>query len=126
MGMFDYYIPQPELKCPVCGKQLREWQGKDAHCALFTWKQGLAHPLEISDEKWRASERPEATLPTRFEIYTDSCGCPCMVTAFGRCADGIWVETELVTAQNIDHYIDQSCPKAERTKMIRWLNGKRV
>jgi hypothetical protein len=35
MGMFDWYKPEPLLDCPVCGKTLSEWQGKDADCLLF-------------------------------------------------------------------------------------------
>ena len=46
MGMFDWYKPVPLLNCPVCGKTLSEWQGKDADCLLFVWQQGLANPIE--------------------------------------------------------------------------------
>ena len=47
MGMFDWYVPDPPLKCPVCGTLLERWQGKDGPCALLVWKQGEAVPVAM-------------------------------------------------------------------------------
>jgi hypothetical protein len=45
MGMFDYYRPVPAPRCPTCGDELTERQGKDADCLLLVWRQGERHPV---------------------------------------------------------------------------------
>ena len=40
MGMFDWIVGVPEMKCD-CGKTLSDWQSKDGNCRLaeihFNW-----------------------------------------------------------------------------------------
>jgi len=38
MGMFDRYIPEPSIDCPLCETRSVEWQGKDSLCFLLRWK----------------------------------------------------------------------------------------
>lgn len=85
MGMFDWYITIPKLNCPVCGRELLEWQGKDGPCGLFTWKQGVLAP---TDQKAGESNIPEydrarVRLPSSFRMYSYDCNCPYPVEAFG-------------------------------------------
>jgi hypothetical protein len=101
MGMFDWYEPNPPLDCPVCGKTLSQyWQGKDANCFMFIWHQGERHPInqDVPDEmKWSLEH---VQLPEEFVIYNNCCGKGNFVYAKCRAPNGVWTETELVTAQN--------------------------
>jgi hypothetical protein len=93
MGMFDYYQPQPEFRCPACSSPLRGWQGKDAACALFLWVQGQATPVDqVMDDEWKlpSAERAQHRLPERFEIYTSCETCKRWIDATGFVTDGIW------------------------------------
>jgi hypothetical protein len=96
MSMFDWYQPVPQLSCPVCGRPLEEWQGKDGPCALFVWRQGVKHPIDqaIPDEEVRLDPEDwqRFTLPARFEIYTD---CPDHQLIEADCAgpDQVWSST---------------------------------
>lgn len=71
MGMFDWYIPDSDLNCPNCGSLLEDWQGKDAACALFVWKQGFKYPIEQkgNDCNIDIDKRNKFRLPEFFKIY---------------------------------------------------------
>ena len=102
--MFDWYKPAPPLNCPVCGKSLSEWQGKDSYCLLFVWQQGFAHPIEHKgdgeDFQVVESDLKNFTLPNQFGIYSYDCDCPYPVEAICRTEDEIWISTELITEEN--------------------------
>ena len=101
--MFDWYEPQPPLKCPVCSHELREWQGKDGPCALLAWRQGYLLPLEQRVEpecKVSPWPNPNWRLPQEFTIYSHECGCPFPAEAICNASTGTWNTTDLVTAQN--------------------------
>jgi hypothetical protein len=123
MGMYDWYIPIPKLSCPVCGRELLEWQGKDGPCALFTWKQWKSAAIDqkAGENNISESERALVQLPSTFRMYSNDCNCPYPVEAFGYCIDGIWKSTSLVMAENASH------KKYERKegwrKRERWLKS---
>ena len=99
MSLFDTYIPEEEINCPVCGETLLEWQGKDGPCALFVWTENEIAPkaqsVEISNQ-----ERTEISLPDKFDIYSYDCHCDFPVMATGTCENRIWTKTVLITSKN--------------------------
>jgi hypothetical protein len=105
MGLFDTYIPDPPLSCPVCGTLIERWQGYDADCLLFTWKQGQRHPIRhdwpeecVEDEQQFLQSH---TLPASFAFYAWDCKCDRQpLAAYGFCEDGVWVRSEFVTHLN--------------------------
>lgn len=103
MGMFDWYEPVPEIRCPVCERALREWQGKDGPCALFVWRQGCTEPVAHrvdDDAKLPAEAIVAQRLPPQFEIYSDDCECPFLVEAVGTTSGGVWTTTIVVSIEN--------------------------
>ena len=101
MGMFDWYEPDQELQCPVCGAALSEWQGKDGECALFVWGEGEKHPIDqaIDDEDVRlaAEDYVYATLPEQFEIYSYDCSLhQPIVAACSTDDNGVWSQTRIL------------------------------
>jgi hypothetical protein len=125
MGMFDWYEPQPGLACPVCGRALVEWQGKDGPCALLVWRQGAAEAVEqrVPEESRVAPERLKTwRLPEDFHIYSHACGCPYPVDATCRAQGGIWTETSVSTASTAWRYRNES--KAEWAARKQWLSGR--
>ncbi len=93
MGMFDYYVPQPELQCPLCGDELADFQGKDGPNFLSRFKQGQEIPEHDDwEEDWGIeSDR----VADRIRIYT-SCKNGHWVEAEGRLEGRCWVETKIV------------------------------
>lgn len=104
MGLFDHYVPDPPLVCPVCNTVLDGWQGKDGPCMQLTWKQGAKIPVAHiwPDECVPKDEIFFETfvLPRHFQIYTDECICQRTIEAYGICNDEIWLQTEIVTHLN--------------------------
>ena len=99
MGMFDWYEPRPEVKCPRCDSTLAGWQGKSGPCGLFEWVQGVASPPRqlVDDDCAAAIEVREATrLPDDFEIYTFCNACQTLVEALGSCERGVWIRVDLL------------------------------
>jgi len=99
MGMFDLYEPSGELRCPIDGCPLLNWQGKDGPCALFVWRQGSLHPVAQNvDEEARLAikERQQWTLPPEFTIQCFD--CPDHLPILARCTapQGIWTTTTLM------------------------------
>ncbi len=110
MGMFDTYIPKPDLPCPVCGASHLEWQSRDGPRALFVWEQGRPAPAgqRVVDESVVSPKaRAEIRLPERFEIYA-TCACPTFLNAVGFTEDGVWTRTELLSAANAVAYHHES------------------
>jgi hypothetical protein len=103
MGFFDWYEPRSELLCPVCGRALSDWRGYDGPNALFVWRQGHLSPVDQRvDEEVRLAPEDMASwrLPKDFVLYSDDCGCPFPVEAFGTTLEGIWTTTTLVSIDN--------------------------
>ena len=97
MSMFDYYQPDPPLKCSRCCASLDEWQGKEAQCGLFLWKQGKAAPIDQcvdSEVKLSEVELSEKRLPEKFSIYSYDCDCGQML-ADCTSQNGLWTTCEL-------------------------------
>ena len=101
MGMFDWYRPAGEVRCPVDGHPLEVWQGKDGPRLLLVWQEGIGHPVEhrVDEEvRFTAAELADGwadTLPRVFVIY--SYDCPRHQPIEARCTtrDGIWAATEV-------------------------------
>jgi len=124
MGMFDYYIPKLKQHCPVCKKELIEWQGKDGDCKLFIWKQGKISPIDQDtddeDYKLSRSELKKKRLPPEFIIYSDDCGCPYFIEAICTTTNQIWDEMII-----IDKYIAKQRKnerKGEFKQRLKWLS----
>jgi hypothetical protein len=124
MGMFDWYEPNPPLNCPVCDAKLDGWQSQDANCALFVFRQGERHPIyqDVPDEMKRTL-LGDVQLPEEFTIYTNCCGNGFLVLAKCRALNGVWSETELITAQNVQQGKQR---KSDFNAYLRWLEGKKL
>ena len=125
MGMFDYYVPDPVLQCPVCGSDLREWQGKEGAKAQLIWRQGVAAPVSQRVDDEIAISRPEREkfrLPRQFSIYSYCCGNNLPVEAECQTTDGVWTTSCVVTAQSATQRSSETA--AEFNARVRWLNGK--
>ncbi len=99
MGMFDWYVPQPDVRCPGCGATLGGWQGKDGACALFEWVQGTSSPVrQLVDEDAAALPeiRDAERLPDEFELYNACRACGAWVKAEGACEAGTWTHFALL------------------------------
>ena len=130
MGMFDWYNPIPSISCPVCKKQLAGWQGKAGPNALFLWKQGYTSPVDqlVDDEiKISAEERAQFHLPDEFEFYTYECDCKRRIVAIGRCTNGTWNESQLMTPDNARPYGHESQHefRARVQDLAKWLSNAR-
>ena len=103
MGMFDTYLPAKSHTCPACGEPLTEWQGKDAQCGLFVWKEGVAFPIEhpVAEEcQFSPEELSVKRLPDTFDIYSYDCPRHHPINAHCRCINGVWSVTELESYNN--------------------------
>ena len=124
MGLFDTYRPANRLTCPVCGRELTEWQGKDGLCCLFVWQQGTAAPVgqDWDEQPFDSDKVIDVRLPETFTIYSYDCGCPFPVEAECRTINGVWTVTELITAENAVQ------GKAETNGQFKlrmlWLQGR--
>jgi hypothetical protein len=99
MGLFDWYEPDPPLTCPVCGRPLSRWQGKDGPREMFVWRQGRAAPVGIlldDVDPIVALGDGEPRLPRRFRLKSWDCERHHPVEAEGETAGGVWVRTRLV------------------------------
>jgi hypothetical protein len=105
MGMFDYYEPDVDLNCPECGTKLDGWQGKDGPNELLRWKQGKATSVgafpvdedEVIESSAGSKYNDERTLPNMFELHTICDNCDSYIRATGKCTNGIWNSTTLVS-----------------------------
>lgn len=99
MSLFDYYRPSGELRCPVCSRELREWQGKDGPNGLVVWVEGARHPVEQlvdDDVQLELADREKLTLPERFLIYSYDCSLHQPIHAECRASNGTWRKTEVL------------------------------
>lgn len=88
MGMFDHYVPVPDLSCK-CGARLGDWQGKDGPCELLTWTQLEARPTNNAGPKERRLTDGVGA------IYTECANCARWVDAYCVVKNGIWATTRL-------------------------------
>jgi hypothetical protein len=116
MGMFDWFKPIPDLRCPNCKTILSEWQGYPPGCALFIWEQDIAYPIaQVASEECKISdeERRKIRLPDEFDIYTFCENCPdYRITTECKTEDGIWSKIESIKVEKI--------PKLPK----KWFNQK--
>jgi hypothetical protein len=99
MGMFDWYEPASNLKCPKCGESLLEWQGKDAYNALLVWREGIAQAVDQRvphGVKGVPSVIAALRLPSQFSIYSYDCSCRVPVEANCSAVEGVWTSTVIV------------------------------
>ena len=101
MGMFDTYIPNPPLSCPICGETQDSWQSKDGPCLLLTFRQSEGLPWdEFFDDLWGMGQWDdrkriaEETGILTFEFYT-SCSNRHWMDAEGVVRDQVWVEARV-------------------------------
>jgi hypothetical protein len=99
MGLYDNYIAEPSLKCPVCNHLLSGWQGKDGPCGVYIWKQGHSIPSVYEGCDDNMDDLKSVILPDRFIIYT-FCDCNLYIEAVGTVENGTWIKTELISDHN--------------------------
>ena len=102
--MFDYYQPTEKIECPVCKIELKEWQGKDAVCALLLWKQGQSYPEStIHDEEIEMPEEIRRTwcLPEKFTFYSYDCEKHC-VWVEGKTENEIWTKNRIILVEDLE------------------------
>src|SRR5690349_327076 len=99
MSMFDFYRPAIELRCPVCLRALRDWQGKDGPNGMLVWAEGTSWPVDqLVDEDARLTpaQRRNLALPRQFIIYSHDCPEHQPIEARGIVTDGTWTKTALL------------------------------
>ncbi len=105
MGMFDYYQLSEKILCPVCNVELKEWQGKDADCALLLWKQGQSYPESsaLLDEETEMPEEIRRTwrLPEKFVFYSYDCEKHCVYVE-GQTVNEVWVNNRIVLVEDLE------------------------
>jgi len=109
MGMFDRYEPMPPVRCPYCGFEIKEWQGKEGPCALYNWRQGVATPVALGFDETADEQCLEVKhrLPEVFWFYPSGVGCRyCPTAGIGRTQEGIWVSTTLVALSDAPFHED--------------------
>jgi hypothetical protein len=129
--MFDYYIPEPPLSCPVCGGQLQGWQGKDGGCILLYWKQGRRFPIKSDWPKEsienQANFLESFSLPEVFAFYAwGGCKCDRRIDAYGFCEHGVWVRSEIVTHLNFrpGNRTSLHDEHSIKNELQKWLESK--
>lgn len=126
MSLFDYYIPEPALRCPACTAPLADWQGTGGPKALLVWKQGVRSPVDQLAEgegRLEADALAAVHLPNVFRIYTACCSKRFFVEAIGRAPNGTWSSTELITVNNAQRDKDERMEDFKAR--LRWLQGGR-
>lgn len=102
MGMFDWYYPAGELRCPIDDEPLTGWQGGEGPRALVVWHEGVKEPTDewLAEEglPLRSDQLARWTLPSTFRMYT-SCSRGHHIVAIGTTHDGVWDSTEIVSPE---------------------------
>lgn len=73
MGMYDDYLPDPPLACPVDGVTIEgTWQGKDGPCVLAELRQGQHVVGDYGTHGYTGPTMGAEDLPEdgQFEMYT--------------------------------------------------------
>ena len=96
MGMFDWYQPKPPIPCPLCGKKLKQWQGKNGPNLLLRWRQGIAVPSGGLVRGLSKAEREEYGLPKEFEIRSYDCPTHQPITVFCKTSIGVWKSVKVM------------------------------
>lgn len=99
MGIYDTYIPKPPVKCPLCGEEVKDFQGKDGPCAMLEFTQGQEIPLDEFYFEYSGCE--EGIVPDKFELHTFDSQRH-WIDAQGVIRDGKWAEVTEVTAKEMD------------------------
>lgn len=126
MSLFDFYTPDPPLRCPACNAPLADWQGTGGPNGLFVWQQGVRPPtgqLLEGEGRLEDSARAALFLPNVFKIRTSCCSSRFFVEAIGRAPNGTWTSTELVTVDNAQRDKDERMEDFKAR--LRWLQGGR-
>ena len=99
MSLFDWYEPDPPLPCPVCGRPLSRWQGKDGPREMLVWRQGLESPIGLlldDVDPMLPLDDCETRLPGRFRFRSWDCERHKPIEAEGETEGGEWTRTRLV------------------------------
>jgi hypothetical protein len=124
MSLFDTFVPDPLLHCPVCQSALTDWQSHDGPCGLMVWRQGFASPIDQlidGDARLPPDELVRLRLPDTFRITTRCCSPRFWVEAICRSASGVWSTCEVVTVQNARQHKDER--REDFGARLRWLRG---
>ena len=126
MGLFDEYIPDPPLFCPLCQASLNGWQGKDGPCGLFVWRQGIASPIDQrvdSEIQLPPEVRAQRRLPNQFMIYTKCCGSRYFIEA--ECFHGKRsLDRHQTGHRRNGDAKERLSEKSDFKARLRWLSGK--
>lgn len=122
--MFYTYQPRNPQKCPVCGSQLKEWQGKDGPCALFVFAEGVSGSIrqEAGDLNIPEIIREKEKLPKLFLIFSYDCECPYPIEAVCDPNNGIWVKTRIIDLSTAKKRKEET--KKDFKNRLKWLEGK--
>jgi hypothetical protein len=104
MGMLDYYQPSEKIHCPICKIELKDWQGKDANCALLLWKQGQPYPdSTLHDEEIEMPEEVRRTwrLPQKFVFYSHDCEKHCVYVE-GQTKNEVWFDNCIILVEDLE------------------------
>ena len=128
MGLFDWFQPKNKFPCPVCNKELVEWQSKETDCMLAHWEEGKRHPIKVDwpdncfDKKQEFLEA--STLPKEFMIYSYDCDCPYRTELACCCENGIWISSKMYTGLEEDRKLVGAETKEQYNRRMQWLNSK--
>lgn len=124
--MFDKFKPKEGFCCPVCEKELSEWQCHDLDCALFVWEEGKKYPVGTGQDEVNLNEEyfKSTIKANEFFISSFDCGCPFPTKLKCRVEDGVWNSTELFTGTEADLQHVGPETKSKYKERIQWLNKK--
>jgi hypothetical protein len=90
--MFDWYEPDPPIKCVSCEAIPTGWQGKEGPNALLVWRQGHRHPVQQrADDALLGKDLAAFELPEHFRFYV-TCENGHDLLFEGRTTDGVWTD----------------------------------
>lgn len=130
MSFFDYYTPNPTIKCPVCDTELTDWTGDDGPCAFLTFRQkvsGAELPDFWDDPATDGGTVLDPTLkhsthPQSFMIESGSCNCEFPIKVACKSISGVWETSEIFTGTDEDRRQYTELREVYRRRM-KWLDG---
>jgi hypothetical protein len=138
MGMFDYFMPS-SLRCPRCGSDHFDLQGKPQWACLFVWKEGNRHPIDQRvDDDCRCRDLSKISLEDTINIYGECIDCGLKIDAIAEVKSGAWassaIDANIYRATAIDgRYIicghcNYSCTSVRNacditTCLTKWSKG---